>query len=375
MKNIITAACIIFISISVFLLIYIIFEVSDQKLTKNDEKNITTELENSFKQWVSNDNPKRAGIYLLFPSGNIIKRSYGGLDLNKKRPVASLSKAVTGLCVAGLIMDKKLQINDKLEDILPKQFFPKNKDFLKNITISHLLTHHAGFYGNNSRKNSEFYQTLKKLVKDYGIKKKYYDKFLPGALSQATIASPGKKYIYSNTNYLILGAVIETVTGISYEDYCSKRVLKPAGVTASLDPNGVILSSYAGWYLSPFEVIKIFKLFDSNNGFLSDDLLKWNLSPKNKTILPDPKIHYGLGTVVSKEFGGNWYYHRGKWNKNPTSNKSAGSLSKSYATMAFYTDEGVGIFAVFEPGHSRKSAKRLRNQIMTSYTRGLQLNK
>ena len=41
--------------------------------------------------------------------------------------------------------------------------------------------------------------------------------------------------------------------------------------------------------------------------------------------------------------------------------KSAGSLSKSYATMVFYSDEGVGIFAVFEPGHSRKSAKRLRN--------------
>ncbi len=55
--------------------------------------------------------------------------------------------------------------------------------------------------------------------------------------------------------------------------------------------------------------------------------------------------------------------------------KSAGFLSKSYATMIFYTDEGVGIFTVFEPGHSRKSAKRLRNQIMASYTRGLQLNK
>lgn len=344
------------------------------KITASEERYIDNDLFHTFKLWAKEDNPNKAGLVVRFPSGVVRAYSHGGLNLKQKRPVASLSKAVTGLCIAGLIMDKKLKPDDRLSSILKDYFavhgVPKD-DKTQDITISHLLTHRSGLYGNNSVKNSAFYTALHQTVYSHGVNEKYFNKLVPVSLSQNLVSNPGSRYNYSNTNYLLLGVVIEQVTNERYEDYCAKRVLEPAGVSASIDPNGKILSSYAGWYLSPLDVIKIYSLFDPANGFLTEEMVGWNSSPDGKRIAPEAKSHYGLGAVVNKRFGGDWYLHRGKWDRNPTSNISAGSLARSYGTLAIYTDEGVGVFAAFEPSIDDNSSTKLRDWMMYSYERGL----
>ena len=315
------------------------------------------------------DDPSRAGLLVIFPLGTLNEISHGGLDIYESRPVANISKAVTGLCIAGLIMDEQLKLDDTLAKVLPKKYLRNKAN--GRITIEQLLTHSSGVFGNKSRKKSAFYQSLTSTVNTHGVRSKYFDRLVPGSLSQELVAAPGEQYIYSNTNYLVLGKIIEHLTKLPYEEYCSERVLAKADVEAALDLDGKILSSYTGWRLSAKDALKVFALFDPANGFLSHELADWNSSSENKLISKERSIHYGFGTVVLNRYG-NWYYHRGRWHQNPTSKKRAGSLAKSYATMALYTDEGVGIFFVFEPGKSRKSAAKLRDMIFETYQNSLQ---
>lgn len=85
----------------------------------------------------------------------------------------------------------------------------------KEITLHHLLTHTAGF------KDS--------LGGDYD--KIDRDAFVKLALASKLRFKPGKSYSYSNVGYSLLGAVIEQVTGLSYEVYLHDSLFKPAGMT------------------------------------------------------------------------------------------------------------------------------------------------
>lgn len=338
-----------------------------------ERESITRDLVFTFDAWTKEEKPSQAGMMVQFPSGEVFVSSHGGLDVNAKRPVASLSKSITGLCIAGLVMDGKLRLDNNLETVLGSYFskygYRANED-IRKITIENLLTHRSGFFGNTNRKGSEFYNSLDRIIRTNGVNGTYFHDLVLSSLSQELVGVPGDKYIYSNTNYLVLGFIIEEISGETYEDYCTRRVLDKAGVNASLDPKGKILSSYAGWLLSPLEMLKVFSLFHPTNEFLSDELIEWHYSSVNKTISPGSRFHYGLGLIAIKRNVGDWNHHAGKWNGKTRYDRKHGSLSKSYATWAMQTDEGVGVFVVSEPWISKASSGKLRDWMIYSYTRG-----
>ena len=351
------------------------FYASKERLTTVQRQSIEHDLKHTFNTWAGEDRPQRAGLVITFSNGDTKAITHGRLDMDDKRSIASLSKAVTGLCTAGLIMDGKIALNDNVGKLLSSYFSqlgnPKDNR-VSAITIGHLLSHYSGFAGIETRKDPTIYHALTPTVREKGVRGTHFDALVSLTLSKRLATSPGNRYIYSNANYLVLGKIIEEISGESYEDYCEQRVLEKAGVSASIDPDGKILSSYAGWYLSPSEVTKVFSLFDPSSGFLSKELLDWNSSPNGKGVIPSRKLHYGLGAMVSKRFGDDWYFHEGWWDRYPASNRDTGSLAKSYATLAFHTDEGVGIFAVVEPAFDLKSTNKLRDWIIHSYNRGLE---
>jgi len=343
------------------------------RLETSLRNSIERDLAFTFKAWVAEDEPANAGMLIVFPSGKVKTYVHGNIDMNKKRSVASISKAVTGLCVAGLVADEKLTLKDKVGNLLQTYFGERggpSDSRILDITIAQLLTHYAGFPGLKKRKDPTFF-ALASIARESGVNSKQFDKMLQLIFSKRLASRPGQKYVYSNANYLILGAIIETVSGQAYEKFCADRVLAKAGVNASLDPSGTILSSYAGWYLSPRDALKVFSLFDPSNGFLPPGLQQWNSSPNNKIVSSKRSRHYGFGVVVSKRDGKDWYLHSGSWNEYPKGIKNTGSLSKSYAVMAYRSDEGVGVFTAIEPARNRKATKKLRRWIIDSYNRGL----
>lgn len=160
-----------------------------------------------------------SGVILVVQDGAVVlAKGYGLADRAGKVPystdtvfdIGSITKPFTASAILKLEMDGKLKVTDPIT-----KFFKDVPEDKKEITLHHLLTHTAGF------KDS--------LGGDYD--KIDRDAFVKLALASKLRFKPGKSYSYSNVGYSLLGAVIEQVTGLSYEVYLHDSLFKPAGMT------------------------------------------------------------------------------------------------------------------------------------------------
>jgi CubicO group peptidase (beta-lactamase class C family) len=136
--------------------------------------------------------------------------------LDTKFDLASMNKMFTGIAVAQLAAQGKLSFDDNIGKYLPD--YP-NKKVAREVTIHQLLTHTSGM---GDYFNARFEQAKANLrsVKDY------FPLFVNDRLS----FEPGEKYHYSNAGYVVLGRIIEQLSGQSYFDYVREHIFKLAGM-------------------------------------------------------------------------------------------------------------------------------------------------
>lgn len=174
---------------------------------------------------------KIPGLALAIVRGDQIEyvRGYGVAD-DTGRPVtpqtpflvASLSKSFTALAVMQLVEAGKIDLEAPVQAYLP-WFQTADKEASARITVRHLLHHTSGF--------SEVEGALRNL--DRSPAEDALEKSVR-ALSNARLnAAPGERYEYSNTNYDILGLLIQTVTGIPYETYIEDNIFAPLQMRSS----------------------------------------------------------------------------------------------------------------------------------------------
>jgi CubicO group peptidase (beta-lactamase class C family) len=143
------------------------------------------------------------------------------LKIGSQFELASVTKTMTGTAIMQLWERGKLKLDQNV-----KEFFP---DFpYEGITIRLLLTHRSGMM------NYVYF-----VDGIYRAEHRDQKKGLTNAGAMAMIAqykparyiAPDKKFHYNNSNFMVLGAIIEKVTGKSYADYMMENVFKPAGMT------------------------------------------------------------------------------------------------------------------------------------------------
>jgi CubicO group peptidase (beta-lactamase class C family) len=160
----------------------------------------------------------------------IFEQAYGMADREKKIPnqlstqfrIGSMNKMFTAVCILQLVQAGKIQLSDSLGKYLTDY---ANKNVASKVTIHDLLTHTGGtgdFFGPEFDAHRLELKTLQDYVKLYEKRDVKFE--------------PGSKFEYSNYGFLLLGVVIEKVSGESYYDYVRDHVYKPAGMgsTASL---------------------------------------------------------------------------------------------------------------------------------------------
>jgi CubicO group peptidase (beta-lactamase class C family) len=131
--------------------------------------------------------------------------------------VGSMGKMVTAVAVAQLGGRGVLAFEDALARYLPE--YPA--DVAASVTLHRLLTHTAGigdFFG------PAFFEASKDRFRTV-------DDLLPLVRDAAPVFAPGERWGYSNGGYVLLGAVIERVSGRSYADYVREHVYRPAGMS------------------------------------------------------------------------------------------------------------------------------------------------
>ena len=138
-------------------------------------------------------------------------------NLETRFNIASMGKMFTAVAIAQLVEAGKLRFEDTLARVLPD--YP-NAEAARTITIHQLLTHQAGLGGFFDRPGYD-------RRKDYPTAASLLDVFAREPLAY----EPGTRSAYSNEGFVVLGAVIERVSGENYYDYIRRHVYAPAGMT------------------------------------------------------------------------------------------------------------------------------------------------
>lgn len=150
----------------------------------------------------------------------LLEKSYGFADRKRKLPftkdtvfdIGSNTKDFTKMAILQLAEKKKLDLNDPIT-----KFFDNVPPDKAVITVEQLMNHTAGI-GMYSGCDDE------RLTKE---------EFLRRVFGAALISEPGKRNNYSNPGYGLLAAIIEKVSGQTYEQYVTEHIFKPAGMTTT----------------------------------------------------------------------------------------------------------------------------------------------
>lgn len=169
-----------------------------------------------------------SGAVMLVHNGKTeFSGAYGLADREKKIPnklntrfrIGSMNKMFTATSILQLVQAGKIKLEDPLGKYLTD--YP-NKDVATKVTIHHLLTHTGGT-GDIFTPEYQAHRLELKTLQDY--EKLYGERGLK--------FEPGSKWEYSNYGFILLGLVIEKVSGQSYYDYVQEHVFKPAGMTGT----------------------------------------------------------------------------------------------------------------------------------------------
>lgn len=164
---------------------------------------------------------------------------------NDKFRVGSVTKTFLGVVILQLAEEGKLGLDDPVETYLPG-VVPNGS----NITIRMLLNHTSGIF--NFIKNDDFLW----IYIGEPLEEMEHEEVLSYAFSKLPYFAPGEEWTYSNTNYVILGMVIESLTGKPLEEVVETRCLVPLNLTSTLMPErGVsgIEGDHAKGYIDLFE--------------------------------------------------------------------------------------------------------------------------
>lgn len=175
-----------------------------------------------WKAWLDGRAGDFSGVVLIARGDTIqVLNAYGVADRGTGRRNAadtrfnlgSINKTFTAIGIARLIQDGRVSLDDSLAKHLPD--YP-NREAAARITIRDLVTHRSGV--------AQFMRadfggaSLAEMTKIVG--------------SEPMAFEPGARQEYSNGGYVVLGRVIEVVSGTSYATYVSEHIFSPAGMTS-----------------------------------------------------------------------------------------------------------------------------------------------
>lgn len=272
-------------------------------------------------------NSLTGGVYLVSKGGKqIYKKAYGLSNLELETPMAinnvfeigSITKQFTAVAILILVEQGKLKLDDKVSTYIPN--YP-NGDL---ITIHHLLTHTSGI------KDFTKVKGLNKIAKEDLTAKELIDFFKEEPMNFA----PGEKFEYSNAGYVLLGYIIEWVTGKRYGEFIEENIFKPLHMTNSYyGSHQKVIPNRASGYSKKDNQYKnnryiSFSIPFSSGSLLStaDDMLTWQESIKNYRLINEKstkkvftnyhlnngkKIDYGYGWHIKTRNGIQVYEHGG----------------------------------------------------------------
>lgn len=268
---------------------------------------------------------------LIAKNGKVIyEKAFGMADIELNLPagtdhifrIGSITKQFTAVAILQLYEQGKIDLNDEIQQYV--QDFPV---YPKKITIRHLLTHTSGIKNLTDMDSLVIKQTPYSAQELIGL---FKDKPLD--------FEPGEKYSYSNSGYILLGCIIEKVSGKTYADYIKTNIFNQLGMAdAYYDSSARIIknrvkgydldSAYqlvnAAWLNTTFPysagglIMTVRDYFKWHTGLLTQQLIKKETLQKAWTpfqLNDSTFTKYGYGWTLGEVLGSKTLEHGGHIN-------------------------------------------------------------
>ncbi len=192
------------------------------------------DIEKCMNEWNS-ENDFSGIISVVIEDKPLFEKAYGYANrsdellnaINTRFAIASGTKIFTGLAVCQLVEQGLLTFDTLLKDCVDIHF----PNYDPGITIHHLLTHSSGITSYFEEDINPDYEALWQDIPMYTVRSPR--DFLPLFQNKTMKFLPGERYEYNDGGYILLGIVIEAITGASYPNYIRDKILLPSGMTDS----------------------------------------------------------------------------------------------------------------------------------------------
>jgi len=229
------------------------------------------------------------GSVLVAEDGNIIyKKGFGMANMewgipnqpNTKFRLASVTKQFTAMLIVQLAAENKLKLDVPISTYLP-DYPKKNGDI---ITIHQLLTHTSGI------PNFTSFSNYRQIMGEPHSPEELVNMFADSTLE----FTPGDRFAYSNSGYVLLGYTIEKITGESYEQVLQSKIFTPLKMNNSgYDHNNIVIKNRASGYNRAGTTFQHANYLDmsipfSAGGIYStvEDLYLWDQALYGEKLLP-----------------------------------------------------------------------------------------
>ena len=292
------------ISIPIFFC-FCFFKLSAQT-TKEFPINTITQLQDTINKILTNEHQSSLMLAIVTKDTVLFSNAFGSANIDTKQkatsqtlfPMASITKTFTALAIMKLVKQGKFTLYDDLSKIAPELIFTNKWEKTNPVKIIHLLEHTSGF---DDLRFNTFWNNELNLTELQAIEKCKNSMYCRW--------QPGERKAYSNIGYNILGYLIEKLSGLKYEDYLTKEILLPIGMTNSsfitpTYPNSAYANPYE-WNGNKLEKLPFLLMYGKGAGALyscADDMakfvryiLKYGNSEIEQMQIPESSIPAKLG--------------------------------------------------------------------------------
>jgi D-alanyl-D-alanine carboxypeptidase len=331
--------------ITLFFVVYVLLTVAVCAQTASTNTSaLKTALQLKLDEWHKAGSFPGATFGVALASGESFGLAVGFSDRDTKTPLkpndrmlaGSVGKTFAAATALQLVKEGKINLDDKIEKYLGREPWFVRLPNAKDITVRQLMNHTSGLvrYEFKEQFTTDLTANPEKVWKP--------EELLAYLLDEKAPFEAGKGWNYSDTNYIVLGMIIEKVTGRKFYTEANKRVLKPLRLTDTIPQDGPRLKGVVQGYAGPnnrfggtdamivngkFVINPQFEWTGGGYASTAQDLARWakmyyegkafprDLLPQVIDGVAAPMLgretKYGLAAIIRQTQAGTAYGHSG----------------------------------------------------------------
>jgi D-alanyl-D-alanine carboxypeptidase len=327
-----------------FVVCLLVTVAAEAQTTSANTTALRTALQVKLDEWHKAGSFPGATFGVVLENGESFGLAVGFSDREAKTPMRSTDRMLAGsvgktfaaATALQLIKEGKIGLDDKIEKYLGREPWFARLPNAKEITVRQLMNHTSGLV------RYEFKEQFTRDLTAHPGKAWKPEELVAYLFDEKAPFEAGKGWDYSDTNYIVLGMIIEKVTGRKFYDEANRRLLRPLNLTGTIPQDGPRLKGVIQGYAGPnnpfggtdamivngqFAINPQFEWTGGGYASTAQDLARWakmiyegkafapDLLPQVLEGVPAPMLgrdtKYGLGVIIRKTALGTAYGHSG----------------------------------------------------------------